>query len=73
VVTEVEYKGFEYKVVQTANPTGWKWVISLDEMRTKAGTGFSRDTAIRFAELAIDKHLKRSRSRNSEKRKSVFD
>jgi hypothetical protein len=60
----VEYRGFEYNVVQTANPTGWKWVISLDEIRTKAGTAYNRASAVRFAELAITKHLKRCSGHN---------
>jgi predicted RNase H-like HicB family nuclease len=59
----MDYKGFEYSVVQTANPTGWKWVVRLDEMRTKVGTAYSRASAVRFAELAIQKHLKRSGGR----------
>ena len=60
----MEYRGFEYKVVQTANPTGWMWVIRLDEIRNKFGTAPTRASAIRFAELAITKHLKRSSRRN---------
>ena len=61
----MEYKGVEYKVVQTANPTGWKWVIRLDEIHTKAGTAYNRSSAVRFAELAIDKHLKRNGGRDA--------
>ena len=60
----MEYKGVEYEVVQTANPTGWKWVIRLDEIHTKAGTAYNRSSAVRFAELAITKHLKRSSGHN---------
>ena len=52
-------------VVQTANPTGWKWVIRLDEIHTKAGTAYNRSSAVRFAELAIDKHLKRNGGRDA--------
>ena len=54
----MRYKGYEYNVVQTANPTGWKWTVRLDETRTKMGTAFSRDTAIVFAERAIEKAAK---------------
>ena len=50
----MRYKGYEYNVVQTANPTGWKWTVRLDETRTKMGTAFSRDSAIVFAERTIE-------------------
>jgi hypothetical protein len=30
----VKYRGFEFTVTQTANPTGWKWVKFL---KTEAG------------------------------------
>jgi hypothetical protein len=56
----MQYKGFNYSVVQTANPTGWKWTIGLDETRTKTGTSFSRASAITFAQQAIEKIIKRS-------------
>jgi hypothetical protein len=45
----------EYSVVQTANPTGWKWTVQLDETRTKVGSAFSRASAILFAERTIEK------------------
>jgi hypothetical protein len=63
----MEYRGFEYKVVQTANPTGWKWVVRLDETRAKVGTTYSRASAMRFAELAIEKHLKKNGAQDSSK------
>jgi hypothetical protein len=59
LVIEVDYKGIQYTVVQTANPTGWKWTIRLDESRTKEGVAFSRASAIAFAERSIAKRLKR--------------
>jgi hypothetical protein len=55
----MEYKGFEYSVVQTANPTGWKWSVRVDKTRTKAGTSFSRLSAIRVAKKKIEELLKR--------------
>jgi hypothetical protein len=58
-VIEVRYKEIEYTVVQTANPTAWKWIIRLDESHTKEGIAFSRASAIAFAERSIAKHLKR--------------
>jgi hypothetical protein len=56
----MEYKGFKYTVVQTANPTGWKWTVWLDERRTKTGTAFSRALAMTFAQQAIERIIKRS-------------
>jgi len=47
----MEHKGIQYQVVQTANPTGWKWTVQLDEGRT------SREYAIYDATNAIEKAL----------------
>ena len=33
----MEYKGIQYQLVRTANPTGWKWTILFDDKRTKTG------------------------------------
>jgi hypothetical protein len=54
----MRYKGYDYNVVQTANPTGWKWTVQLDETRTKVGSASSRDFAILFAKRAIEKAAK---------------
>ena len=62
----MEYKGFEYSVLQTANPTGWKCAIRLDERRFKVGSAFSRASAVTFTHQAIEKHLKKSRGRNND-------
>jgi hypothetical protein len=59
-VIVMKYKDHEYTILQTANPTGWKWVIQLDQNRTKSGTAYNKMSAIKFAEFAIEKHLKRS-------------
>ncbi len=56
----MEYEGFEYTVVQTANPTGWKWTVQLDETRTKTGSAFSRASAINSVEYVIKKAAKKS-------------
>ncbi len=53
----MEYKDIQYQVVQTANPTGWKWTVQLDENRIKTGTSHSRENAIFCAHRAIDKAL----------------
>jgi hypothetical protein len=51
----MEHKGIRYSVVQTSSPTGWKWIVHLNERRTKTGTAPNRVAAIRFAEMAIAK------------------
>jgi len=51
------HNGIEYSVVQTANPTGWKWTVQLDQGRTKTGTSYSKGNAIFHAVSAIDKVL----------------
>lgn len=54
----MNYKGIEYSVLRTANPTGWKWTVFLDETRTRSGSAHSRAYAVLEAEYAIDKALK---------------
>ena len=56
----MEYKGIQYQVVQTANPTGWKWTVSFEVKRTKTGSGYDRNHAIGLAQRAIDKVKKGS-------------
>ena len=53
----MEHKGIQYQVVQTANPTGFKWTVHLDENRTKTGVSSSKGNAIFNAVRAIDKAL----------------
>ena len=50
----MEHKGVPFSVVQTANPTGWKWIVQLDARRTKAGSARTRVLAIKRATMAID-------------------
>jgi hypothetical protein len=59
-VSAMEYRGIEYQVVQTANPTGWKWTVSMVGRQPRTGQGHSRAAAIGLAQLAIDKLLKAS-------------
>jgi hypothetical protein len=54
----MQYKGIEYQVVQTANPTGWKWTAQLDVTRTRSGTSYSMKSASLEAQRKIDKELK---------------
>jgi hypothetical protein len=53
----VEHRGIQYLIVRTANPTGWKWTVQLDECHTKTGLSFSREYAIFDATNAIEKAL----------------
>ncbi|SRR6266480_1116631 len=54
----MNYKGIEYQIVQTSNPTGWKWTFQPDENRTRTSTAPNRAMAVKLAEYAIDKFLK---------------
>jgi hypothetical protein len=54
----MEYRGIQYEVVQTANPTRFKRVVHIDSIRTRTGESYSRKTAVLDAERAIDKALK---------------
>jgi hypothetical protein len=51
----VEYKGIPYQVVQTANPTGYRWSVQLDGKLTKTGTSHSKGNAIFKAVSAISR------------------
>jgi hypothetical protein len=53
----MEYRGTEYQVVQTSNPTGWKWTVEVVGRRIRTGSGYSRVAAIALAQRAIDKLL----------------
>ena len=52
----MQYKGIEYQVVQTANPTGWR-TVHFDATRTKSGTSHSMKSAVLEAQRKIDKEL----------------
>jgi hypothetical protein len=55
----MEYRGIPYQVVQTANPTGWKWTVNGLGQKAKTGTSFTRAAAERAAQRQIDKSLKK--------------
>jgi hypothetical protein len=57
----MEHKGIEFKVVQTASPTGWKWTIQLNAERARSGVSYSMQSAILDAKHKIDNELKRIR------------
>jgi hypothetical protein len=54
----MEHKGVQYQVVQTANPTGFKWIVYLDANRTKTGVSHTIKFAILDAQRKIDQFLK---------------
>jgi hypothetical protein len=62
-LAHMEHKGFQYSVVQTSNPTGWKWIVRLKDGRTRTGTAPNRAAAIRLSEIRIEKAVKKKRSR----------
>jgi hypothetical protein len=53
----MEHRGIEYRIVQTANPTGFRWTTELDK-KTQTGVSSSKGNAIFNAVRAIDKALK---------------
>jgi hypothetical protein len=57
----MEHKGIQYQVVQTANPTGFKWTVLLDENRTKTGGAPSKTSAIFLAVRFIDRAVREQR------------
>ena len=53
----MEHNGIPFSVVQTANPTGWKWTIHIPGKRQKSGTAVHRAIAISVAKIAIEKAI----------------
>lgn len=54
----MNYKGIEYQVVPTANPTGWKWTVSMDGRQPRTGEAYTRAAAVALAQLTIDRLAK---------------
>ena len=54
----MQYRNTEYQVVQTANPTGWKWIVLVGGQHIRTGTGYNRTGSIALAQRAIDNLLK---------------
>jgi len=54
----MEHQGIEYTVVQTINPTGWKWSFERAGRSSKTGIGFNRAEAIIAAQRAIIQWLR---------------
>jgi hypothetical protein len=54
----MEHRGFQYRILQTASPTGFKWLVELPNGKTKSGTAISRCSAMTRAVVTIEKVLK---------------
>jgi hypothetical protein len=54
----MEHKGIQYQVVQTANPTGFRWTVRLDENKTRTGVAPAKGRAIFQAVRFIDRALR---------------
>jgi len=54
----MEHKGIQYQIVQTANPTGYKWLVHLDANRIRIGQSYSMKSAIQDAQKKIDRDLR---------------
>jgi hypothetical protein len=59
----MQYKGVEYKVVQTASPKGWKWTFQMQGQNVRSGTAMSRTLALISVQSAIDRAIRVKRQR----------
>jgi hypothetical protein len=57
----MQHKGIPYRIVQTSNPTGWKWTIEIPGKPHKSGQAINRTVAFRKAQIAIDRAIKANR------------
>jgi hypothetical protein len=53
----MEYKGYEYSVLQSISPRGWIWNVT-DGLRTRKGFEGDRHAASRKAQKAISDLIK---------------
>jgi hypothetical protein len=59
----MQHKDIQFRVVQTANPTGFKWTVQLDAIRTSSGLSHSMKAAISAAQRKIDKELRSTKQK----------
>lgn len=52
------YREHAYTLVETLNPTSWKWTVQLEGSGSKTGDSPKKQTAILAAWSAIDKVFK---------------
>ena len=62
MLSRLEYRGIQYRGVQTADPTGFKWIVRLDAVRTRTGESYSMNSAIQDAQRQIDRALKENKA-----------
>ena len=53
----MEYKAYQFEIIQMTNPCCWKWVVFLDATKTRTGIALTRADAVLDAEFAIEKTL----------------
>ncbi|HEY0568027.1 MAG TPA: hypothetical protein VGD13_07850 [Xanthobacteraceae bacterium] len=58
----MQHKDIQFSVVQTANPTGFKWTVQLDAERTRSGVSYSMKSAILDAQKKIERALKEQKA-----------
>jgi len=54
----MEHQGIEYTVVQTINPSGWKWSFERNGRSPRTGIAFDRSEAINAVQRAISQLLR---------------
>jgi hypothetical protein len=59
----MEHKGVRYELLQTTNPSGWKWIAHLSPLKTQAGFSSLKQLAIHAAKRAIEKALEAEEKR----------
>ena len=53
-----EYRGTQYQIVRTANPTGYRWTAYIDGNRTRNGFCYTMESAIFEAKRKIAQFVK---------------
>jgi hypothetical protein len=54
----MDHKGVRYELLQTVDPSGWKWIAHISHTKQITGFSRSRDLAIHAAKRAIEGTLK---------------
>jgi hypothetical protein len=56
-----EYRGTQYQIVRTANPTGYRWTAYIDGNRTRSGACYNRESAVYEVKRTIAKFVRTTR------------
>jgi hypothetical protein len=62
----MHYKRFEYSVLQTASPTGWKWTVHLHDQKAKTGEAPDRQSGVLRAMAFIDRTIQAKMARTQD-------